>query len=254
MSAADDILGFEQQLRRLIEEAVESAEQFELDGEWRKDGIPVNRCAYVLGYIMGPAQFTPTERAALDGRIHGRSVLSRQRRAAMSERHTTRQTEALKQMIAKRRRVAMSGGWLRRMPNGRPCRLYRIWTGMLYRCNCHTADEYDDYGGRGISVGGDWCDYSQFRAWAIANGYRKDLTLDRIDNDGNYEHGNCRWATRSEQQRNKKCTVLLGNKVAFEVAVKNGINLFTFHSRLRCGWSAERAATTPARHYNRSEQ
>lgn len=70
-ASRDDVLGFEKKLRRLIEEAVEAAEQFEINGEWRKDGIAVNRCAYVLGYIMAPAQFSQAERAALDARIHG---------------------------------------------------------------------------------------------------------------------------------------------------------------------------------------
>lgn len=84
-------------------------------------------------------------------------------------------------------------------------RLYRIWCCMKQRCYYQNQKPYKNYGGRGIVVCGEWeHDYAAFKQWALCNGYSDDLTLDRINNDGNYEPSNCRWATYSQQARNKR--------------------------------------------------
>jgi hypothetical protein len=82
-------------------------------------------------------------------------------------------------------------------------RLYRIWGGMLNRCSNPNNQAFPRYGGRGISVCDDWHSFPAFRDWAEKNGYQDDLAIDRIDNDGNYEPSNCRWATYKEQGRNQ---------------------------------------------------
>lgn len=79
-------------------------------------------------------------------------------------------------------------------------RLYSIWQNMKARCENHK-----NYAGRGITVCDEWKnDFVAFRDWAIANGYSDELELDRKNNDGNYEPSNCRWVTRTENNRNKR--------------------------------------------------
>ena len=84
-------------------------------------------------------------------------------------------------------------------------RLYSIWLGMKKRCNYPKTNGYANYGGRGIQVCGEWMQsFEIFQTWALSHGYREDLTIDRINVDGNYCPDNCRWATRSEQEHNKR--------------------------------------------------
>lgn len=79
--------------------------------------------------------------------------------------------------------------------------LYAVWIQMRARCNCKNSKSYYRYGGRGILVCSEWDDYTVFRRWAMQSGYSPGLTIDRIDNDGNYEPGNCRWLTKSEHSK-----------------------------------------------------
>lgn len=87
---------------------------------------------------------------------------------------------------------------------GTGTRLHGIWENMLYRCRNPKYTGWKDYGGRGISVCDEWSRYEPFRGWALGNGYADELTIDRIDNDGNYNPKNCKWSTCLEQGSNKR--------------------------------------------------
>lgn len=128
-------------------------------------------------------------------------------------------------------------------------RVYRVWIDMRRRCQDNTRPEYDRYGGRGISVCDRW--NNSFEAFLEDMGEpEKGLTIERIDNDGDYEPGNCKWATVAEQNRNKrdKSQFEFRGKVKSltEWAESLGIERSILSGRIqRYGWTVERAFTTP---------
>lgn len=85
-------------------------------------------------------------------------------------------------------------------------KLYGIWNQIKYRCNNINHKHYKDYGGRGITLCKEWYEYEVFRKWCLENGVAHGLSIDRINNDGNYEPSNCRFATSKEQANNKRTT------------------------------------------------
>lgn len=89
-------------------------------------------------------------------------------------------------------------------------RLYKIWQGIKKRCNSPNDPRYNRYGGRGIKICEEWAeDFAAFYEWAMSNGYKDDLTIDRKDNDGDYNPENCRWATNKEQCNNRSTNILI---------------------------------------------
>lgn len=117
---------------------------------------------------------------------------------------------------------------------------------MRRRCNGEGTTGYAHYGGRGIRVCAEWDEFPDFEAWALANGYRDDLSIDRIDNDKGYSPDNCRWADALTQSRNRRfCRRTADGRMAIDVAAENGIPRGTLRIRLSNGWSIERATTQP---------
>jgi hypothetical protein len=84
-------------------------------------------------------------------------------------------------------------------------RLHGIWNQMRWRTSPGaTGRSRRNYFDRGIRTCDEWQDFPTFRAWALTNGYRDDLTIERVDNDGNYEPANCAWIPRAQQPRNQR--------------------------------------------------
>jgi hypothetical protein len=130
-------------------------------------------------------------------------------------------------------------------------RLYRIWCAMITRTTNPNFDRYADYGGRGITVCPEWRESFEAFVRDMGPSYADHLTIDRVDVDGNYEPGNCRWATYKEQarntRRNRYLTFRGRTKAVAEWAEVLGLKPQAVIDRLDdSGWSVERALTTGA--------
>lgn len=132
---------------------------------------------------------------------------------------------------------------------------YEIWATMIQRCTNPNAINYADYGGRGISVCESWMNsFVEFYA-AVGPRPSKQHSIDRYpDPNGNYEPGNVRWATRVEQQRNRRvnrmATIDGETHCVTEWAELKGVPIRRVQSRLKRGWSIEKALSKPARNYS----
>ncbi len=133
---------------------------------------------------------------------------------------------------------------------------YHAWNRMLARCYNPKTDTFKYYGGRGIKVCKQWrnsfAEFFKYTGKAPTSKY----SLDRIDNNGDYEPGNVKWSTASEQQRNRRDRRLYTfsdkTQLLIEWAEDTGIHIATLHSRIKRGWSIERTLTTdPKAYHNR---
>jgi hypothetical protein len=132
-------------------------------------------------------------------------------------------------------------------------RLYRTWCGIKKRCLNPNEEGYKNYGGRGITLFKEWNDsFEPFRDWALANGYKDTLTIERINVDGNYEPSNCTFIKNEEQSFNRRTTryeTAWGETKALCAWAKDPRCLVSSHAlwlRIeRYGWNFEKALTTP---------
>jgi hypothetical protein len=128
--------------------------------------------------------------------------------------------------------------------------LYGTWKGIIFRCTNPRGQDYASWGGRGITMHAEWRhDFKAFHdhVSGLPNYGKKGYSLDRIDNDGNYEPGNVRWATQSEQNRNTRATRYITfngeTKPLVDWAETTGIKRTTIARRLKLGWTLEKALT-----------
>lgn len=132
-------------------------------------------------------------------------------------------------------------------------RVYYIWQDMRRRCNDSKEKEYQNYGGRGISVCDDWNkSFEVFYKWAVENGYTDELTIDRIDVNGNYEPSNCRFVTFKEQMNNRTdnhyLTFNSETHTISEWSEITGIQYATLKDRVnKLHWTTDDALTKPVR-------
>jgi hypothetical protein len=133
-------------------------------------------------------------------------------------------------------------------------RILRIFKGIIDRCEREQNISYHNYGGRGIHMCSEWRnDFKAFYEWAISHGYANNLEVDRIDFNGNYCPENCRWISKTENNRNTRANVFImyrGERLCIaEACEKAGMKKWykTVCNRLKMGWDVEKALHTPVR-------
>lgn len=133
------------------------------------------------------------------------------------------------------------------MKNSRLKNIYKL---LKRRCENPEHNHYDRYGGRGIDICEDWKNsYKKFETWALSHGYKENLTLDRIDNSGNYNPENCKWSTWQEQANNRCTSHLLTHdgetKSIAQWARDTGMTDARLRQRIGAGWEIDKALTEP---------
>lgn len=143
-----------------------------------------------------------------------------------------------------------------RNPQKENQRLWEIYHGMKKRCLNKNDARYKDYGGRGIEICHEWLlSFDNFADWAKNNGYDDDLTIERINVNGNYEPENCEWITLKQQARNKRDTIWVTyhgvEKPLIEWCETLGLDYDTIHDRITArNWDVEKAFETPSQRKN----
>lgn len=135
-------------------------------------------------------------------------------------------------------------------------RLYHIWRGMKRRCFNKKDWAYKNYYGvRGITMCDEWLDYAAFKEWALNNGYDDSLTIERKNNDGNYEPSNCEWIPFSMQGRNRRNNHFISFRgethTIAEWEQKLNFRRGTIRNRISYGWDIEKILTTPVKKIKR---
>lgn len=129
-------------------------------------------------------------------------------------------------------------------------RLYRIWANIKTRCTNDKYNRFCDYGGRGITICNEWLEFENFYNWAMSNGYNNTLTIERVNNNANYEPSNCIWTTMAEQSTNKRSNLLFTYKnktlCLKQWAKELNIDYILLYNRIvKRKWSFDKAITTP---------
>lgn len=129
-------------------------------------------------------------------------------------------------------------------------RLFSVWVNMRHRCNSNNEKWHSRYGCRGIRVCDEWeNDFLAFKKWSLENGYGDTKTIDRIDNDGNYEPSNCRWTDLETQLNNTSRSHFITydgeTRTVSQWCRHLGLSEKTVSSRLERGWTPEQAFTAP---------
>ncbi len=208
----------------------------------RKPGEPHGNAKYLKGKIFGRL----TVLYSLGSRKHGGVEWLCQ---CDCRNHTVALTRNLMSGNSKSCGCHKTGNHGRTTHGLSRTREHLIWRKMVHRCTKTDADNYQDYGGRGIAVCERWKDFANFFA-DMGQAPSLKHSLDRINNDGNYEPGNVRWATMKEQNRNQRDTVYVeyrgDRRKLIELAEEAGIAPYVLYGRvITSGWSVEKALSVP---------